>query len=173
MAEVGDYVIERRRPTIVTSGSEWIGMLIVIVLAVIAILIIYLYLKPQLFKSKGYQPSGPPNFAVTCPTSDPPINLTAAVVDHALPSFDASWDPVFLTTTAGASVLGYNIYVSTSPGINSTNTKSAGFTPIPQVRVKNTGSGRLVFGTKYYFRVSTVDTCGSGALSSEEHMIQI
>jgi hypothetical protein len=94
-------------------------------------------------------------------------------VDFAVPSFDASWMAVLAPTTIGAIILGYNIYVNTTPGITTTNTTKTGFTPIPQVRVEHSQGNTLAFNTQYYFRVSTVDTCGEGTLSTEEFSITI
>lgn len=173
MADSGDFVISRKKPTVITTGPEWIGILVVIVLTVVAILVIYLYLKPKLFRSSGYQTATPPNFKVTCPTSQPPVGLTAIIGDHATPSFDASWTPVLVPTTSGSVILGYNVYVSTSPNVTKDNTGMAGYTPIPQVRVKTTSNGAIAYGKTYYFRVSTVDTCGEGALSGQEFSITV
>lgn len=156
-----------------TSPPEWVAFVVIIVLLVSAFLFLYFYIKPQLFSGSVYQPPSAPSGAVVCPTSPPPTGLTAAKVDFAKPSFDASWNPVLTTTTAGQTITGYNVYVNTAPGITKENTTKAGYTPIPQVRVLHALGASLVFGTKYFFRVATVDTCGEGDLSSEEFGIQI
>jgi hypothetical protein len=163
--------IKRKSPIIVTTGAEWIGITVVIVLAILSIVLIYLLLRPRIRGRSTYEGPKPPTFAVECPTSVAPTGLTAFVGDVSKASFDASWNPVLVPTTLGAMIVGYNIYVSTSPGITTTNTGIAGFAPVPQVRVTNTSGGKLQFNTKYYFKVATVDTCGQGVLSSEEFEI--
>jgi len=164
-------VIKRRSPIIVTSGGEWVGVLVVIILAITAIIVIYVVLRPRLRRSSSYEPVQPPNLAVNCPTSKAPINLAYTIEDVSKPSFDASWSPVFIPNTTGALILGYNVYVSKTPGITNKNTKLAGFTPIPQSRIIAFEEGKLKFNTTYYYRVATVDTCGEGALSSEELIV--
>jgi hypothetical protein len=156
-----------------TSPPEWIAFVVIIVLLVLAFLFIYFYIKPQLFQASAYVPPSAPSSTVICPTSPAPTGLTAMEVDFAVPSFDASWNAVLTPTTTGATILGYNIYVSTSPGITTTNTTKTGFTPIPQVRVEHCNGEDLVYGTTYYYRVDTVDTCGEGTLSTEEASITI
>jgi len=156
-----------------TSPPEWIAFFVIIVLLVVAFLLIYFYIKPQLFSGSVYVPPSAPSGTVSCPTSLPPTGLTASQVDFSKVSFDASWNPVLVPTTTSAVILGYNVYVNTSPGITTTNTSKTGFTPIPQVRVLNAVGTPLVYGTKYYYRVATVDTCGEGTLSSEEFGITV
>lgn len=156
-----------------TSPPEWIALVVIVVLLVLAFLFIYFYIKPQLFKSTSYIPPSAPSGQVICPTSVAPSGLTATEVDFATPSFDASWNAVLTPTTTGATILGYNIYVSTTPGITKTNTAKTGFTPIPQIRVEHAQGASLSYGTMYYYRVSTVDTCGEGDLSTEEASIMV
>jgi hypothetical protein len=165
--------VKKRAPKVVTSGGEWAGIAVVIILTALAIFYIIYYLKPKLFSGTKYVGPSPPSSTITCPTSLPPTGLTASIVDNARASFDASWNAVLATQTSGETVLGYNVFINTTPNISISNTKVAGFTPVPFVRALTTGSGKLAFSTTYYFRVQTVDSCGPGALSSEEFMIAI
>lgn len=169
-SEDGRKVI-KKPPIIITTGAEWVGIAVVILLAIAVIVVIYLVLRPRIRGGSTYESPKPPSFSVSCPTSPGPTNLTAFIGDVSKPSFDASWNPVLVPTTLGAIVVGYNIFVSTTPGITVSNTRLAGFTPIPQVRVTNDANGKLKFNTTYYFKVSTVDTCGQGILSTEEFEI--
>tara|TARA_R110001632_G_scaffold200941_1_gene323649 strand:+ start:1784 stop:2272 length:489 start_codon:yes stop_codon:yes gene_type:complete len=154
-----------------TSLVEWIGLILFVVVCVIVVYIIFWRLEPELFSGSDFVIDGRPTNIVTCPTSLAPVNLSAIVNDVSKPSFDASWDPVLTTVTPNQTILGYNVYVSTTTGITKTNTGIAGFTPTPGVRVTSTSNGSLDFSTIYYFRVSTVDSCGNGILSSEEFAI--
>jgi hypothetical protein len=163
--------VKKKPPVIVTTGTEWIGLAVVIIAAIVVIIVIYVWLKPRIRGGSTYKPAQPPSFSVTCPTSPAPTGLTAFIGDVAKPSFDASWNPVLVPTTSGAVVVGYNVYISKTPGITTANTGLAGFTPVPQVRAINDANGKLKFNTTYYFRVATVDTCGQGALSTEEFQI--
>ncbi len=161
------------KPKKTTAPAEWVVIVVIIILVVAVILFIYFVLRPQLFSGSDFEGAKRPDATVVCPTTDPPTGLTAAVLDFAVPSFNASWDPVFTTTTIGQSVIGYNMYISTSPNITVGNTTLAGFTPVPQVKATKTGTGSLQFDETYFYRVATVDTCGPGALSAEEFEITI
>ena len=151
-----------------TPLVEWIGLILFVVVCVIAVYVIFWRLEPELFSGSDFNVDGRPTNVVTCPTSLAPVNLSAVVNDVSKASFDASWDPVLTTVSPNQTILGYNVYVSTTTGITKANTGIAGFTPTPGVRVTQTSNGSLDFGTIYYFRVSTVCTCGEGILSSEE-----
>jgi len=157
-----------------TTPPEWIGVITLVILTIVVFLILWFVVKPKLFSSSSNVnvPNGLPT-STTCATSPAPTNLSATVGDFANPTFDAKWDPVLTATTPGNTVLGYNIYVSTIAGITLDNTKSAGFTASPTIRVKKSSTGPLVFGTTYHFKVQTVDTCGLGVLSTEEFTISI
>ena len=162
------------KPKVVTTPAEWIGVVVIIILSVAVVLYILLYLRPQLFAgTTGFGPSSNLPTTETCSTSAPPGNLSATVGDFAKPSFDATWDAVFVTSTPSASILGYYIYVSPNPGITISNTARTSFTVVPQVRVVSSSGGGLSFGRTYYFKVATVDTCGTGILSNEEGQITI
>lgn len=164
--------IPKKNPIIVTTGQEWIGITVVLVLAIVVIIVIYIWLRPRIRQGSSYVPPRPPSLAVTCATSPAPSGLTADVNDVAKASFDASWTPVLVATTPGATVIGYNIFVSKTPGITLQNTKLAGFAPTASIRVTNSSEGKLDFNTIYYFKVATVDTCGQGELSTEEFQIE-
>lgn len=155
-----------------TSGAEWVGSAAVVLIAIIAIVLIYyLLVTKSRTSTQGvvYKPSS----TIVCATSVPPTNLTAVIRDISRPTFDASWTGVTSPFTTGATILGYNIFVNDTPGITAQNTTSGGFTPVAQVRVRNYGKGDLKFNTTYYYRVATVDTCGQGALSDEEFQIDL
>jgi hypothetical protein len=171
--QMSGLVIVREKPQIVTTRPELIVMAIIVIAAIVTMVLIYLVLKPKLFSGSKFKGAEPPSQTVTCPTSPAPTGLTAKVVDKSKASFDASWNPVLTATTAGAVIVGYNVYVSTKPGITALNTSVAGFAPSPLIRVTTTGSGNLQFGVTYYYRVATVDTCGPGALSAEEFSIPV
>jgi len=170
---MSDLVIVREKPVTVTTVPEWIGIAVVIVFAIVAFVIIYYILRPRLFSGSQYEGAQPPSQGVSCPTSLPPIGLTAEVKDFSQASFDASWIPVLNTVTTGAQIIGYNVYVNTEPNITKQNTPLAGFTPVASVRITSSGFGPLEFGTRYYYRVATVDTCGPGVISPQEFSIQI
>ena len=170
---MSDLVIVREKPVIVTPVSEWIGIAIVITAAIVVVILIYYLLKPRLFSGTDYKGAQPPDQGVTCPTSPAPTGLTGTVVDHSRPSFDASGGAVLTPTTGGASRIGYNVSVSETPGLSSSHTVLAGFAPSPQIRITPTGNASLQYGKIYYYRVATVDTCGPGALSTEEFSIAI
>jgi hypothetical protein len=163
---------KEQKPKVKTEGGEWIGIAVIIILAVIAALLLFFWLKPQLFSGSKYEPPGPPSTKVVCPTSAAPTGLAAAINDVSKPTFDASWIPITSAFTTGQTILGYHIYVSESPNITVTNTTSA-YTPTPQVRVTKAGGSKLVYGKTYYFRVATLDTCGLGEISTEEVSITI
>lgn len=154
------------------SRVQTIGIVVLIVLTVIVTLLLFFWLKPQLFSGSKYTPPGPPSTKVVCPTSPPPSGLVAQVNDVSKPTFDASWNPVLIAFSAGQTVLGYHIFVSTTPGITAANTTSS-YTPTPVVRVTTAAGAKLTYGTTYYFRVATLDTCGLGDISSEEVSITI
>jgi hypothetical protein len=164
--------VKTKKPVIITTGAEWAGIATVIILAVVAIVLIYFLLKPRIRTGSTYEGPALPTLTVSCPTSVAPVNLTAFVGDVSRPSFDASWDPVLIPTTAGSIILGYNVYVSDAPNITKSDANFAGFAPVPQVRVIKTHSIKLKFNTTYYFKVSTLDTCGEGPLSTEEFEIE-
>ena len=155
-----------------TEGTELIGIAVLIIAIVIVTLVLFFFLKPKLFSGSKYVPHGTPSTNIVCPTSSAPSGLIADVNDVSKPSFDASWNPVLIAFSAGQTVIGYHIYVSTTPGITKANTTSA-YTPITQVKVENAGGSKLEFGKTYYFRVATLDTCGLGDISSEEATITI
>lgn len=163
--------LKRKSPIIITTGPEWVGIVVVIILAILAMIIVYIVLRPRIRGDSTYKIATPPSIVVTCPTSPAPTGLTAFISDVSKASFDASWNAVLIPTTSGAVVLGYNVFVSQTPGITTTNTRIAGFSPIPQVRVLNSHEGKLKFNTTYYFKVATLDTCGQSAISTQEFMI--
>ena len=171
-------VIPVRHPDVppkkTTAPLELVFLAIIVVGVVIMVLVIILVLKPKLFSGQvaAPVPGGIPA-SNTCPTSPGPTNLTATVQDVSVASFEAKWDPILTATTPNVQILGYNIYVSTTPGITLQNTTSSGFTVPPQMKVLKSSSGALVFGQKYYFKVQTVDQCGAGDLSSQETSITI
>lgn len=147
-----------------TTRGEWLVILLIIVITAILIVLVYTLLVPNLFQGSGTVAPGPPGRgAPTCPTSLPPENLTGIQNDFTAPTMDVTWDPVTQTTTEGANILGYNIYISENAGITESNKLLKSFTQVPFKRL--TG---LKTDTQYFFKVSTVDSCGNGAISTEE-----
>lgn len=147
-----------------TTGGEWIVIGIIVLIVIIAIVVVYLVYVPQLFQGSSVVAPTPPNQNPTiCPTSSPPVNFTAVQNDLTEPTMDVAWDAVLITNTPGEMVLGYNIYLSNNPGITDVNKQLKTFSQVPQKRLRG-----LDEATTYYFKVSTVDTCGTGELSTEE-----
>lgn len=148
-----------------TAPSEWIFVLILIILTVIISLVIIYVLKPKIFASQPVPviPGQLPT-EVTCQTLPGPSNLSASVQDFSTPSFKASWNPVL-----NQDVLGYNVYSKDSPGITISNSTLQGFSVTTTLKCKK----NLTFDKTYYFRVQTVSKCGPGELSTEEIMITI
>jgi hypothetical protein len=161
---------EQQKPK--TEKTELIGIAVLVIIVLIITLLFFLVLRPKLFSGSTYKPPGPASTNVICPTSSAPIGLVGEVNDISEPNFEASWNPVLIAFSTGQTVIGYHIFVSTSPGITKENTSSS-YTPIPQVRVENAAGAKLEFGKTYYFRVATLDTCGLGDVSTEEISITI
>lgn len=163
---------EKKKDNPGTSGTEWIGIAAIVILVIVVTLLIFFWLKPQLFSGSKYVPPGPPSTKVICPTSQAPTGLSLQVNDVSKPTFDASWNPVSSAFTTGQTILGYYVYVSASPGITTSNTTGV-YVPITTVRVTTAGGTKLQFGNTYYVRVATMDTCGLGDVGSEEVSITI
>lgn len=155
-----------------TSVPELVGIIVLAILATVMTLIIIFVIRPKLFSGETAVVPGIPT-TVTCPTSDPPVNLTSVVNDVSVASFQASWDPVLIPNTTGKTILGYNVYVNSTPGVTLANSGNATFTATTTVKILKYKSGSLAFGQTYYWRVQTVDECGPGDLSTEEQIIAI
>ena len=147
-----------------TTGGEWIGILVVFIVIALLIVVVYIFYVPDLFQGSTVEPPQPPGQgAAVCPTSDAPTNLAGIQTDFSQGTADLTWDPVLTTNTQNEVVLGYNVYLSTNPGITEQNKVLRDFTPVPATKL--TG---LQEGTEYYFKIATVDSCGTGALSTDE-----
>ncbi len=152
-----------RKPT---SVGEWITIALIVVIIVLGFLLIWFIFFPQLFQSKAFSipafqtPKG-------CPVSNAPTGLAATQINTTKPNVDLSWNAVLTPNTSGETILGYNIYSSTTPGISDSNKQKAAFTVVPEKRLFSTAQGPVKAGTTYYFTVTTVDSCGESGLSSE------
>lgn len=155
-----------------TSVPEVIGVIVLAILTIVIVLIIIFVIRPKLFSGETNAVPGIPT-TVTCPTSQAPINLSSVVNDVSKPSFQASWNAVLTPTTAGKAILGYNVYVTDTPGITIATGGNPTFTPTTTVKITKFKGGSLEFDQTYYWRVQTVDECGPGDLSSEEKTVSI
>ena len=165
--------ISNDKPKARTTVPELVGVIILAIITIVIVLIIIFVIRPKLFS--GDASSGVPGIptVVTCPTSPAPINLQSVINDVSKPSFQASWDAVLTPTTPGKAILGYNVYVNDAPGVTVSNSGSPTFSAIPNVKIIKFRAGSLAFGKTYYWRVQTVDECGPGSISTEEHMTPV
>lgn len=149
-----------------TLAGEWIAIAIIIVVVIILILILFLVIKPNLYKSSSAPVNNPLLHPLGCPTSPPPTNIAANQFLFTRANMALTWTAVLTTTTPGQTILGYNIYIGTSPGV--TSNIGGIYTPVALKTVYVDSSGAsLVGGKTYYINVATVDTCGSGLLGTE------
>jgi hypothetical protein len=147
---------------------DWVVIVIIVIAVVILIIILFVVIKPELFKPTSPPVYNPLTNPLGCPTSPPPTNVTASQTPNVKPNISLTWNAVLTPTTPGQTILGYNIYLGLSPGIAPSNT-GATYTPVALKTMFVTSNGApITANTTYYIRVATVDTCGSGALSSPE-----
>jgi len=157
---------KKPEPKKTTTPAEWIVIGVIVVLIVLGILLMYLVLFPRLFQGSS---TPTPSFPVPkgCPPADTPTGLTASQTNTSKPNVDLSWNPVLVSNTPGNTILGYNIYASTLPGITESNKVLATFTVVPEKRLFATGQSSIKGNTTYYFVVATVDTCATSPISPE------
>jgi hypothetical protein len=160
--------IDRNPPKPKTLPGEWVIIVLIVIFIVICIIVIYLVIVPNLFKSTSPPVNNPLLNPKGCPPSVAPVNLTATQVLFSRANIIVQWDAVLTTTTPDNTILGYNIYLSATPGITKSNTPGV-YTPVVTKTMFKTSAGaNLVGGVTYYYRVATVDTCGTGEISTEE-----
>lgn len=151
-----------------TVPAEWFVIGAIVIVSIILIIIIFAVLRPRLFSSTSPENTDPLLNPKGCITTLPPVGLMAGQVLTSRPNIDVSWDARTVTATPGEQILGYNIYISTNPNVTKSSASPI-YTPVIFKRIFKTGGGvAIVEDTTYYYRVSTVDTCGEGELSSEE-----
>ena len=151
--------MERRQTT---SAGEWTVLALIIIASVIMTLVVFYVLRPRLFSASSAEAPTSIIQGKGCPTSEGSSGIVVSQSDATKPSIDISWDPVLMTTVPNETIIGYYVYYSVRPIVSKSASKVYAAVPFAKL------SAGILASTKYYIRISTVDTCGEGPLSVDE-----
>lgn len=155
----GVYVIKPPKVKKKNTAADWIFILITIIIITVVLVIIFLFVVKLLRQSSGPAAPGIPTGS-GCPPSPAPTGLTAVQAPTTLPAIDLTWNPVLTPTTAGQTILGYNIYFGNTAPLTKSNSTKISFCVPPEQRIRSVSTGAVQKGVLYHFAVATFDTCG-------------
>jgi hypothetical protein len=155
----GVYIIKPPKVKKKNTGADWIFITVAVIIITVLLLIIFLYVAKLLHHGTGTTTPGLP-VSLGCPTSPAPTSLVATEAPTTLPAVDLAWDPVLTATTAGQTILGYNIYFGSVSPLSLANSTKLAFVVPPEQQVDTVSGVAVKKGVLYHFAVSTVDTCG-------------